>query len=193
MLKKPTILWLIVLAAGVGLILISGFSGKISPDTLSDAGKQIEETLSPSQTGSKSLPTPSPFPKPQPTLSVPADMTGKLPPAECSLAGSIEYIEPKLYENHEAAIAYKNIDSVARHIIWKVTPNDGLSVSPNLFVRLSLPDGLESLTVGLPDQPIVKNYILTAQVNYGVIVNGNLEIKVTDCSGQIPVNLKYKN
>mgnify|MGYP001568428180 FL=1 len=72
-----------------------------------------------------------------------------------------------------------------------MSPNDNLSVGPNLFVNLPLPDGTEDVTINLPQNPKSKNYVLTAKVNYGVFVNRNLEIREAVCSGQIVVNSIY--
>ena len=116
---------------------------------------------------------------------------GRYPPAECSVSGSIKYLEPGLYENNEALIEYKNIDSEARLVKWTITPNDDLSVGPNLFAAIPIPDGAEDVTVGLPDSPVSRNYVLTAAVTYGKIVNRNLEIRESSCSGQIPISIKF--
>lgn len=184
MFKKPTILWLIILAAGLGLIVFSS----VSRDS-----RQVSDNPVPTDNAEASS-TPEPSDQPaitaSPLVSYP-NIADKYPPAECSLVGSIEYLEPKLYESRGAKINYKNVDSKARHIIWSVLPKDDLSVGPNLFARLPVPYGSEDISVSLPANPIAKNYILTAQITYGVFVKGNQEIRTVSCSGQIPINLKY--
>src|SRR3989344_8582020 len=120
---------------------------------------------------------------PVPSVSNQPNIPNKYPPASCYLAGSIEFLAPNLSQNKDADIVYKNIDSVARHIIWSVSPQDDLSVGPNLFASLPVPNGTEDVTVGLPASPKAKNYTLTAKVTYGRFVNGNLEIKEAPCSG----------
>lgn len=119
------------------------------------------------------------------------EIVNKYPPAECSIGGSITYLEPGLYENKKADIVYKNIDSVARHILWTISPQDDFSVGPNLFATLPVPNGTEDVTIGLPKSPNSKNYTLTAKVTYGRYEKGNLEIKEASCSGQIPVEIKF--
>lgn len=184
MLKTPTIPWLIILAVGLGLVVFSS----VSRDSrqVSDKPVPTESTRSSDTPGPSSLPTSTA----SPVISYP-NIVNKYPPAECVLAGSIEYLEPKLYESREARISYKNVDSKARHIIWSVLPKDELSIGPNLFARLPVPDGAEDISVSLPANPIAKNYVLTARITYGVFVRGNQEIKTTSCTGQIPVELKY--
>ena len=185
MFKKPTILWLVVLAVGLGLIIF--FFASREAGEISDSENKGNGDL----TQKSSEPTASDIITPQPSESQFPNIVNKYPPAECSLAGSIEYLEPRLYENRGANINYKNVDSNARHIIWSVSPKDDLSVGPNLFSRLPLPDGSEDITASLPVNPIAKNYILTAQITYGVFVKGNQEIRTVSCVGQIPVEIKY--
>ncbi|HEY4507151.1 MAG TPA: hypothetical protein VJH71_03300 [Candidatus Paceibacterota bacterium] len=184
MITKKTIILLVVLAVGAALVLFLYFSklrvqepGEVPTPTV---------TAEPSATTSVTV---TPLPTSQVTQT--PDAMNKYPPAECQLTGSIVFISPKLYENKDANIIYKNIDSIARLIFWTISPDDNLSVGPNIFANLPLPDGMEDLTVSLPDSPKSKNYILTAKVTYGVFINRNLEIKESSCTGQIPVELKY--
>lgn len=184
MIKKPTIIWLVILIVGIGLIVFSS----VSRDTrrVSDGPALTESPLS----SGTPQPSKQPLITASPAASYP-NIVNKYPPAECALSGSIEYVSPGLYENKGAKISYKNVDSIARHIIWSVSPKDDLSVGPNLFAHLPVPDGSEDLSVGLPDNPIAKNYILTAQITYGMFVKGNQEIRNASCSGRIPVKLNY--
>ena len=184
MMKKQTILWLIVLAIGASLIWFYGVPKGEPRDNIGDVVPTESATPEPSAVVSE---TPSADQQP---VGI-----NKYPPAECQLTGSITFISPTLYENKNANIIYKNIDSVARHIIWTVSPDEELSVGPNLFANLPLPDGIEDVTMSLPDPsaggPKSKNYILTAKVNYGIFINRDLVIKEASCSGQIPVQIKY--
>lgn len=165
-------------------LIIGGFLLWFSARHESPAVSSVTPTFSES-------PTPTPTPTPSKSVSIAPSkqpqIPNKYPPAECSLSGSIAYISPTLYENHNAAIAYKNIDSVARQIKWSVFPQDGLSVGPNLFSGLPVPDGTEDVTVGLPQNPISKQYTLTAKVTYGRFINGNEVIKEAQCGGKITV------
>src|SRR3989344_2418577 len=180
MIAKKTITWVVFLVVGVSLVCFLGFS----KESVQEPGGIATPTAEPS-------PVISATPNPTPPVSQKPDAMNKYPPAECALTGSITFLSPKLYENKDANIIYKNIDSIARLVFWTISPHDNLSVGPNIFANLPLPDGMEDLTVSLPDSPKSKNYILTAKVTYGVFINRNLEIKESSCTGQIPVELKY--
>jgi len=182
MTNKKTIFWVAVLAVGIGLTWY-GSSKKEAQNP-----KDIIVDITPSSSVTPGL---SPAISPTPLSSQQPEFLNKYPPAECSLTGNITFISPTIYENKDADIIYKNIDSIARHIIWMVSPEENLSVGPNLFVNLPLPDGVEDVTVVLPNNPRAKNYIITAKVTYGVLINKNLEIKEASCTGQIPVEIKY--
>lgn len=168
----------------IGLIWFFGISKEGAAPTSSP------DSTPSTSSGQASSPQASPTAT-KPTVSQSPDVLNKYPPAECQLTGSITFISPRLYENKDANIIYKNIDSVARHIIWTISPNDDLAVGPNLFANLPLPDGVEDVTVSLPDNPKSKNYILTAKVTYEVFINRNLEIKESSCTGQIPIKINY--
>ncbi|MEK7151314.1 MAG: hypothetical protein AAB784_01175 [Patescibacteria group bacterium] len=182
--NKQKIILVIILAIVGSFVLFYGFSEQ--------EVSEPEFSSSPVNTSTSIVePSPTLSAKPFPTQTQRPDAMNKYPPAECALTGSIILMSPTLYENKDANIIYKNIDSIARHIIWTVSPNDNLSVGPNLFVNLPLPDGTEDVTINLPQNPKSKNYVLTAKVNYGVFVNRNLEIREAVCSGQIVVNSIY--
>ena len=116
---------------------------------------------------------------------------GKLPKAECSIGGVIKFRSASIFENQGAVLMYANIDSSARHIIWIVSPSDKLSVGPNLFASLGLPNGSADINVGLPERPKARKYTLRAKVTYGVFEKDNLVIKEADCSGNTSVELAY--
>ncbi|MBI2063713.1 MAG: hypothetical protein HYT65_01835 [Candidatus Yanofskybacteria bacterium] len=181
--NKQKLIRLVVLAVGIGLIWFFSFSKKVAQEPVDFAGEII---LTPTATSE-----PSPVISPMTLPSRTPEITSKYPPAECSLTGSITYISPGLYENKDANIIYKNIDSVARLVLWTIFPDDNLSVGPNIFASLPLPDGIEDVTVSLPDNPKSKNYTLTAKVTYGVVIDRNLVIKESLCAGQIPIEIAY--
>ena len=177
---RKFVLLIIILVGAVGLLWFADISRDV---------KIIDSpfgSVSPSSSAS-----PSPSSKTSPWQTQTVQPQSKSPPASCSLAGSVEFKSSVLYENKGAIINYKNIDSVARHIIWSIAPQDNLSVGPNLFANLPIPDGVEDVSVVLPENPKSKNFTLTAKVTYGVFVNGNLEIKESVCSGRISVKLNY--
>ena len=185
MTNKMTIIWVVILIVGVSLAWFFGFSkqGVQKPDDGSLV-PTVTATITP-------LESSAPLFSVTPKVSQKPDAMNKYPPAECQLTGSITFISPALYENKDANIIYKNIDSIARLVFWTASPDEDFSVGPNIFASLPLPDGVEDVTVSLPDNPKSKNYILTAKVTYGVFINRNLEIKESSCTGQIPININY--
>lgn len=181
---KQITIWIVVLVVGISLVWFFNISREESRKPEVSISVLATPVIS-------STPEPSPTVPKKPLVSQQPDATNKYHPAECTLTGSITFLSPTLYENKDANIIYKNIDSVARHIIWNVSPEENLSVGPNLFANLPLPDGTEDVTVSLPDNSKSKSYMLTAKVTYGVVVNRNLEIRESHCSGQIPVKINY--
>ena len=67
---------------------------------------------------------------------------------------------------------YNGIDHPARNIFWTVTPQDNISVGPNLFNKTTLPNGESLLGVILPENPQYKKYEITAKIQYGRLVDG---------------------
>ena len=139
-------------------------------------------------------------PEPTPRPSVPATDTpepflglnGVTSPATCQVEGEVEFTAGDSFRSKGSKISWQNIDSRGRLIKWHVSPDDKLAVGPNIFEMLPLPNGqYENLTVRLPENPISKNYLLTASVTYGQFVKGNLEVKETNCTGQVKVNLNF--
>lgn len=117
-------------------------------------------------------------------------------PAYCELKGEIKYVlvddgpnHNNVYDNQDALFIYKGVDHPGRGIFWKVTPDDGLSVGPNLFAQLPLPDGENLIGVSLPDNPHYKTYELTASINYGRLVDGNIKMFTQECAGKTTVVL----
>lgn len=118
-------------------------------------------------------------------------LTGLKAPATCSVSGSIDFVSPTIFSSKDAKITWQNVDIQSRQIRWTVTPNDNLAVGPNLFASLPVPNGSETLTVGLPSNPAARTYKLTASVTYGELINGNAVVKEAACSGSTTVRLKY--
>lgn len=202
-LKSRIFFWLVIAAAGLILILLSSFfrgrpsetnqpppgqlTASSSPEAAATAPKAAtgspQATKLPRPTvGSGSLPTPVPR----------GLITG---PATCQLSGSINFISENLYETRGAKIAYQNVDDGSRFIFWKVSPDDGiLTVGPNIFSQLTLPNGEREIGVSLTKPSSVESYTLTASVTYGVIKpNGSEEIKESACSGSIAVIMPVTN
>lgn len=112
-----------------------------------------------------------------------------LPQATCQISGAIKFINHNLYETIGAKIAYQNVDDEIRQIYWKSSPNDGaLSVGPNLFEGLEIPNGQREIGVVLKNESPAASYLLTAAISYGIKQpNGAVEEKVADCTGTIKV------
>lgn len=147
----------------------------------------VSPTLTPEPT-STLPPTLTPFPSSPTGFRGP---TGLIERGSCTLSGSIKFISKDTFASEDAKISYKNIDSDARLIKWVVSPSEDLSVGPNLFGALDIPDGARAITLRLPENPRARQYRLTASVTYGEYINNNVEIRESRCSGSIPVTLAY--
>ncbi len=189
MIVKAKIIGILVVAVVLGLAFFVRFNSENLTDDTAQPTNTPEATLqSPSpSTGSTSSPRVSSGPSATPK----ANGYNKLPPAECELGGQVVFLSQTLSRNEDAAITYRHIDSVARHILWSIEPNADFAIGPNLFARLPLPNGKEDVSVNLGSGvPQAKKYYLSASVTYGVFnENINLEIKTAKCSGNIIIDL----
>lgn len=109
--------------------------------------------------------------------------------ASCELKGEIKYLTSTIYDNQDALFTYKGVDHPGRGIMWTVSPADGLSIGPNLFAYLPLPDGESLISVSLPENPKYKAYELTASITYGRLVDGNLKVFTKQCTGKTTIVL----
>lgn len=113
-------------------------------------------------------------------------------PATCQVDGVIDFTDATTFLSTNSRIAWQNIDSSGRLINWKIFPVDKIAVGPNIFANLTVPDGqYHELTIRLPEKPIAKKYTLTASVTYGQIIQGDVKIKESDCTGRVEVNLNF--
>ena len=85
--------------------------------------------------------------------------------------------------------SYKGVDHPARLVKWTISPDDIIDVGPNIFSSLVLPDGESLVGVSIPENPKYKKYELTAAITYGRIVNGDVKVYETQCSGKTTVVL----
>ena len=172
--SNKVILWIVVLLAGAGILI----SANIFRDK--NSGSVSLETPAPSETVS---PLSSPSPSPRPTLVQAA--------ATCQITGQIVFLDKNIYENKGAKIVYQNVDDVIRQIYWKSDPDDGvLAIGPNLFEELPLPSGERNVGVAVNKETAVKNYTLTASINYGVKnANGIIEERIANCTGKVSVQM----
>jgi hypothetical protein len=184
--KKSFYVWSAILLAGISLLVYGAFFG---PDDL----PKITPTPIPTPTQSV---TESPIPTASPTVaSTPEGFigpTGLKAPASCSIGGEINYLEKRTYASSpDAKISWKNVDSSGRLIKWQSEPADNLSIGPNIYANLRVPDGEYGITVGLPENPLAKEYTLRASVTYGQLIKGNVEVKEVACSGKTKVKLNF--
>ncbi|MBI2626715.1 MAG: hypothetical protein HYW77_00515 [Parcubacteria group bacterium] len=116
--------------------------------------------------------------------------------ASCQLKGEIKFLDHNTYDNQDALFIYSGVDHPGRNIIWTVTPLDDLSVGPNIFNKMFIPDGESLLGVTLPDNPKYKKYELTVKMQYGrlvdekgnyVTVGGNVKVFEKQCDGKTTV------
>ncbi len=199
--KKNLIFWGAILLIGAGLILYSYFEQYSNTEVvLPTVPGNPEENSTNNQKQSDATPLPFPSPTPRPLPLVPVVSTqepflglnGVKSPATCQVGGEVRFISADSFLSLDSKISWQNIDSYGRLIKWDISPKDELAVGPNIFESLPLPNGeYQNLTVRLPEKPVTKNYTLTARVTYGQFVKGNLEIKETDCAGQVKVNLNF--
>ena len=175
MIKKQTILWLILLAVGASFVFISVFT---------DKGDEFDYT--------NVTPSPTLTPSPSATVVVPKKtpvVNQKI--ASCDVGGEIYFLESNLFEDRGSFINYKNIDSISRLIDWKISPDAQASIGPNMFSGLVVPDGSSSVLISFNEKPSHRNFVLTASVSYGVLINGEMVVKTAQCSGQVKVTIGY--
>lgn len=205
------IFWVLVTAAGLGLIIFSSVSKNDiigekspSPSAVTISSSAISPTITPKATPRA---TPRATKTVSPTTSVNDESFKGIPdqrlvptsvpkeqitgPATCRLEGGINFIRQDLYESKGAKIVYRNVDSPARLIFWKVTPDDGvLKIGPNIFSGLTLPDGEREVGVTVERTTSAKSYALSASVTYGETDERNVEkIKEASCFGAITVTM----
>lgn len=185
--KRSLFLWGAAIIGGIVLITYSSISWQNripkSDDATPSASLVVNQTP-----GSSAAPG---APSPTPTSERFRGPTGLTAPGSCTLKGSIEFLKPDLSANHDAVLTWKNIDSRSRLIVWRVTPQDNLSIGPNLFANLSIPNGSDTVTVRLPERPQSRNYRLSASVTYGQLIGGNVVVKEAPCSGSVDVIVGY--
>ncbi len=189
----------IFLSVIIGIIIAGAAIFYFTRDNLGDIS--VSPSPMPSTSDSPSL-SPSPSPRPSPKATSGATTTPKPIPsrtpslweqlsgeATCELKGEIKYITSTIYDNQDALFTYKGVDHPGRLINWSVSPSDDLSIGPNLFAQMPLPDGENLIGVSLPENPKYKTYELTASITYGRLVDGNVKVFTKQCSGKTTVVL----
>lgn len=145
-----------------------------SPEPLvsSEVSPSLSPSFSPRPTISK-VPVPLPTGDGRTTFideTVPWPLL--LADASCELKGEIKFLNHNTYNNQDAIFIYKGVDHPARNVFWTVTPQDDISVGPNIFNKTPIPDGESLLGIILPDNPKYKKYEITAKLQYGRLVDG---------------------
>ena len=171
------------------------------PTPVSTSSPQATPTPTPNLTKSPGLTS---VPVPMPTYGGGAFYDRPVPwelilsDASCKLQGEIKFLASDLYDNQNARLIYGGVDNPARNISWTVTPEDDLSIGPNLFSRLPLPNGESLLSIVLPENPKSKKYELTAKVQYGRLIDknggfvaagGNVKVFEKQCEGKTTIVL----
>ena len=166
----------------------------------------VNSTPGPSETENP-FPTPTPRPTatkvPFPTggdgttfIDEPVPWSLLLGQASCLLKGEIKFLNHNTYDNQDAKFIYGGVDHPARNISWIVTPADDISVGPNMFSKLTLPNGESLLGITLPENPKYKSYELTAKMQYGrliddngnfVTVGGSVKVFEKQCGGKTAI------
>lgn len=155
---------------------------------MSDAVNSPEPSVSP-----ETSPSPSSSPKPVvtkaplPTGDGRTSFVGESVPwsllladASCELKGELKFFNHNTYDNQNAIFIYRGIDSPARNIFWTITPQDNISVGPNIINYMPIPNGESLLGVVLPENPKSKTYDITAKIQYGRLVDANGKFVATD-------------
>lgn len=206
--SKNNIIWLVVLIAGV--TLIGAYIWVPNTQQTSNVDNSPEPSLTPEVTLS---PSPSFSPKPKLTkVPVPlpsgdgrTTFVGETVPwslllgdASCELKGEIKFLNHNTYDNQDAVFVYKGIDDPGRNIFWTVTPQDDISVGPNIFSNIPIPNGESLLGIVLPENPQYKKYELTAKIKYDrqvdekgnfVTEGGNIKTLQKQCVGKTTIVL----
>ncbi|MEK7507201.1 MAG: hypothetical protein AAB585_01475 [Patescibacteria group bacterium] len=118
--------------------------------------------------------------------------------ASCELKGEIKFLNSNTYDNQNALFIYKGIDHPARNVFWTVIPQDDISVGPNIFNKIPIPDGESLLGIVLPQNPKYRKYEITAKIQYGrlvdekgnfVTVGGYVKVFEKQCAGKTTIVL----
>ena len=197
----------VVLLVVVLISAIVYFSKKTTDENV--IGESLDSTSSPLPSVATPTASPKPIvskiPVPLPTGDGRTTFIGETVPwsllladASCELKGEIKFLNSNTYDNQDGLFIYKGIDHPARNIFWTVTPQDNISIGPNIFNKIPIPNGESLLGVVLPENPKYKKYEITAKIQYGrqVDKNGNFvteggTVKVFEkqCTGKTTVVL----
>ncbi len=118
--------------------------------------------------------------------------------ASCELKGEIKFLNHNTYDNQDALFTYKGVDHPGSLVFWTVTPQDDISIGPNIFSNIPIPNGDSLLGIVLPENPKSKQYEITATIQYRrqvdakgnfVTEGGNIKTFQKQCVGKTTVIL----
>jgi len=204
--SKNNIILVVILIVGIFLIGFYVWTSDIL--RTSDVINSPEPSVSP-EASSSPISTPTPRPNitrtPTPSGNGQTSFIGETVPwslllsdASCELKGEIKFLNHNSYDNQDTLFIYKGIDHPGRNIFWTVTPQDNISVGPNIFSNIPIPNGEHLLGIVLPDNPKSKRYEITAKVQYArqvdaqgnfVTAGGNVKLFEKQCDGKTVVVL----
>jgi len=180
------------------VILITIFIGVFVAFVASELRQDITIDTTPMPSVSLS---PNPTITEEPTVSPDSSVeVVPIPPAEaeatCQMDGQITFHSQSVFEStSNTYLWYQNVDHSARRIFWETSPNyeGDISIGPNLFSGLEIPTGETSITVGFNDsyESSNKEYILSARIAYGVLINGAVQMRETQCAGTILLKIAF--
>ena len=207
--SKNNMIWLVILV--VGTSLAGAYLWKSSVNQTSQISGIVDTpSVSPSPEASfSSTPTSKPrltrVPVPLPSGNGQTSFIDETVPwsllladASCELKGEIKFLNHNTYDNQNAMFIYKGIDHPGRNAFWTVTPQDDISVGPNIFNKTPIPDGESLLGVVFPGNPKYKRYEITVKIQYGRLVDtkgnfvtegGNGKLFEKQCLGKTVVVL----
>lgn len=210
--SKNNIIWPVILIASVSTVGFYLWTSDIlrtsdvvnSPEPSADSTDPSQVAKTPSTTLSPK-PTLTKVPVPLPTGDGRTTFIGETVPwsllladASCELKGEIKFLNSNTYDNQDALFLYKGVDHPGRNVFWTVTPQDNISVGPNIFTKIPIPNGESLLGVVLPENPKYKKYELTVKIQYGrqvdgkgnfVTEGGNVKVFEKQCLGKTTVVL----
>ena len=186
--SKNNIILVVILVAGLFFVGFYIWTSNIlqAPDVVNYPEPSVSPTVSsppilrpsPGATEGAVRPNVTKVPVPLPTGNGQTSFVGETVPwsllladASCELKGEIKFLDHNTYDNQDALFVYKGIDHPGRNVFWTVTSQDDISVGPNIFSNIPIPNGESLLGVILPDSPKYKRYEIAAKIQYGRLVD----------------------
>ena len=130
-------------------------------------------------------------PTPTPDEGVPVGVS-KIHP-ECQLGGELVFIQEDLYRVDGAYFNYQKGEDPHDFVRWSISPQEEVSIGPNMFSSLTLSSGKETITFAFEKsgRPQHKTYELKASIDYPFVVNNKVEVLNKPCAGVTKVRITY--